>query len=113
MSRSATPARFSAARTFSMRAAFWPIASLADTAWVVTPAEMVARSGTRLTSPVALISSRVPARDWITAGAGCAKAAAGNIIAPASAAGTANNLIITLSKNRQSRRAGRGGIACG
>jgi hypothetical protein len=39
---------------------------------------MIAMSGTRVTSPVALMSSRVPAIVWVTAGVCCATAAAGS-----------------------------------
>src|SRR5688572_5618118 len=79
MSRSAIPARFSAARTRSMRAAFWLIAAVAVAARVTTPAEILAMSGTRLTSPVTLTSSRVPLMVWTTGT--CAGAAAGSAIA--------------------------------
>src|SRR5687768_14356799 len=64
MSRSAIPAALSAARTRSIRAAFWLIAAVALAERVMTPAEMIATSGTRLTSPVALTSSRVPEMVW-------------------------------------------------
>jgi Na+/glutamate symporter len=43
-----------------MREAFSCIAALAFGCRVTTPAEMIATSGTRVTSPVALMSSRVP-----------------------------------------------------
>src|SRR5687768_7352701 len=76
MSRSSIPARFSAARTRSIRVAFSAIAPVAVDERVTTPAEIMARSGTRLTVPVALTSSRVPATgrakpagSWALAGA--------------------------------------------
>ena len=62
MSLSSIPARFSAARTRSMLAAFSSIAAVAVGCRVCTPAEIIARSGTRVTSPVALMSSRVPVK---------------------------------------------------
>ena len=48
--------------------------------FMITPAEMMARSGTRVTSPVALMSSRVPLMTGT--GAVCAIALAGNAAAP-------------------------------
>jgi hypothetical protein len=64
MSRSAIPAAFNAARTRSIRAAFSLIAAVALAERVMTPAEIIATSGTRLTSPVAMTSSRVPEMVW-------------------------------------------------
>ena len=67
MSLSAIPARLSAARTRSICAALSAIAPVAVVDLVTTPAEMIARSGTRLTVPVALMSSRVPIAGRTTA----------------------------------------------
>ena len=88
MSRSAIPARFSAARTRSIRAAFSWIAAVAVGCRVTTPAEMIAMSGTRVTSPVALTSSRVPAIGWHRRWTACAAAAAGSAAAPSASAAT-------------------------
>ena len=82
MSRSSIPARFSAARTRSIRLAASWMAPLAVVERVTTPAEMIATSGTRVTSPVALMSSRVPAIDWVIDWAGWAAAAVENVAAP-------------------------------
>ena len=79
MSRGWTPARASAARTRSIRAAFWRIASTAVGAWVTTPALIRTMSGTRVTSPVATMSSRVP--PIVAAGWLCASAALAGIVA--------------------------------
>src|SRR6185437_9604057 len=68
------PARRSAARTVAMRRALSASAALAVGATATTPALIRARSGTRLASPVATTSRRVPA--IAGAGAGCAPAAA-------------------------------------
>jgi hypothetical protein len=76
ISRSAIPERLSAARTRSIRVAFWESAALAVAARVTTPAEMIATSGTRVASPSALMSSRVPLTGWVNVGACCAWAAA-------------------------------------
>ena len=76
MSLSSIPARFSAARTRSIRAAFSSIAAVAVGCSVCTPAEMIARSGTRVTSPVALMSSRVPLISGTWTGTVCTWAAA-------------------------------------
>jgi hypothetical protein len=88
MSLSSIPARLSAARTRSIRAAFCWIAAEAVVARVTTPVEMMATSGTRVTSPLAETSSRVPAIGWtmlVWAGA-----AAGAAIAAAASSGTIN-----------------------
>ena len=60
MSRSAIPAARIAAITLSICAAFARIAALASAAWVTTPVEIVAMSGTRLASADADTESRVP-----------------------------------------------------
>ena len=86
MSRSATPARLSAAITRSIRAAFSRTASDAVAARVTTPDEMMATSGTRVTSPVALTSSRVPPIVCVIVGPDWAYAAVGAQTAPSAAA---------------------------
>ena len=48
-----------ASRTLSICCALARIAALASAAWVTTPVEMVAMSGTRLASAVAETESRV------------------------------------------------------
>jgi hypothetical protein len=63
MSRSAIPARFSACRTEAICRAFCSSAAVAVGAVVTTPALIRAMSGTRLTSPVATTSRRVPLTD--------------------------------------------------
>src|SRR5215213_7844720 len=85
MSRSAIPARFSPARTRSICAAFCASAARAVVARVITPAEMIATSGTRVASPVALMSSRVP-DIWTTPPTACAPPALGTAAAPRSSA---------------------------
>ena len=60
MSRSAMPAPRRAAITLSICTAFARIAALASAAWVTTPVEMVATSGTRVASAVVAIDSNVP-----------------------------------------------------
>src|SRR3546814_13993320 len=60
MSRSATPAFRRAATTVVIRVAFCCMAALAVAAWVTTPAEILAISGARRTSPSALTSIRFP-----------------------------------------------------
>src|SRR3954454_22895688 len=82
ISRSAIPACLSASRTLAIRVAACWIAPLAVAERVTTPAEMIARSGTRLTSPVALMSRRVPAIVWVVDGAGRPPAPAGRPAAP-------------------------------
>ncbi|MNV84936.1 hypothetical protein D3C71_1788490 [compost metagenome] len=59
-SRSAMPAALIAASTLVICSAFWRMAVLPSTAWVTTPAESVATSGTRLASALAEMLSRVP-----------------------------------------------------
>src|SRR3546814_12872070 len=60
MSFSATPAFLNAAITAVIRLAFSFIAALAVAACVITPAETMAISGARRTSPSALTSNLVP-----------------------------------------------------
>jgi hypothetical protein len=64
MSRSAIPARFSAARTRSIRAAFCWIAPLAVAERGHHAGGDDRDVGHAVTSPVALMSSRVPAIVW-------------------------------------------------
>src|SRR5690606_25515051 len=80
MSRSATPADFSAASTRFICPAFSRMAALPSAAWVTTPAEMVAMSGAWLASAWAWTESRVESAaiggttPWAEAGVAMAKA---------------------------------------
>ena len=60
MSFSAMPAALIAAITLAICSAFWRMAALPSTAWVTTPAEIVATSGTREASALAETESNVP-----------------------------------------------------
>src|SRR4029078_9406947 len=86
MSRSAIPAWRRASRTRAIRVAACWIAPLAVADRVTPPALMIATSGTRVTSPVAFMSSRVPAIVWVIAGACCAWAEAGTNAVPSASA---------------------------
>src|SRR5436190_11710654 len=97
MSRSAIPAALSAARTWFIRLAACCSAPVALGERVTTPAEMIARSGTRVTSPVALISRRVPAIVCVTLGVCCAAAAAGSDAAAIVSAASKACLIVLIS----------------
>lgn len=59
-SLSAMPAALTAVMTLLICSAFWRIAALPSTAWVTTPADTVAMSGTRLASASADTLSKVP-----------------------------------------------------
>jgi hypothetical protein len=63
MSRSAIPAARIATMT-PICAAFARIATMASVAWLTTPVEMVAASGTRVASADAETDSRVPSAGW-------------------------------------------------
>ena len=54
------PAALMAATTLAICSLFWRMAVLPSTAWVTTPAEIVAMSGTREASACADTLSRVP-----------------------------------------------------
>src|SRR6185437_14351772 len=96
MSRSATPARFSAASTRLIRSAESWIAPLAVAERETTPAVMIATSGTLVTSPTAVTSSRVPAIVCVMAGRSCAMAGA-NGAADASASAPSRRYFIDCS----------------
>jgi hypothetical protein len=64
MSRSAIPARRSAATTADIRVLLSRIAAEAVADWVTTPAENIAMSGVRRVSPSALMLSTVLAGRW-------------------------------------------------
>src|SRR5688572_20709169 len=81
-SRSAMPAALIAATTLSICAALARIAELASAAWVTTPADTVAISGTRLASACAETESRVPSVGTAYAGIPAFWAQAAVIVAP-------------------------------
>ena len=81
MSRSAMPAAWIAAITLSICTALARIAALASAAWVTTPVEMVATSGTRVASAVADTDSSVPRRGDGDIGGVCALAVMGKATA--------------------------------
>jgi len=91
MSRSATPARFTAASTRAIRWALSVRAAAAVAPWLTTPARIVAISGVRVVRPSAEMSRTVPAAGTsgstvVGAGTLCASAAPGSSAAGASAA---------------------------
>ena len=106
-SRSAMPAARIAAITLSICTALARIAALASAAWVTTPVEMVATSGTRVASAEADTDSNVPCGEAMAiSGDVCALAVMGTAMARERARNRGRRIMVDSESMRAKRARG-------